>query len=58
MLERKFPIGIQTFSEIIRGIYIHRQNRTCMELSQLFKVRFLDKDYESGKELVPSRSGL
>ena len=58
MLERKFPIGIQTFSEIIRGIYIHRQNWTCMELSQLFKVRFLDKDYESGKELVPSRSGL
>lgn len=55
MLERKFPIGIQTFSEIIRGKYIYIDKTDLVwNLAHYSKFVFLSRPRRFGKSLLAS----
>ena len=55
MLETKYPIGIQTFSEIIRGGYMYVDKSALVwELAHYAKFIFLSRPRRFGKSLLSS----
>ena len=55
MTERKYPIGIQTFSEIIRGGYLYIDKTDLVwNLSHYAKYIFLSRPRRFGKSLLSS----
>ena len=55
MKERKYPIGIQTFSEIIRGRYIYVDKTDLIwQLAHYAKFIFLSRPRRFGKSLLTS----
>ncbi len=55
MTERKYPIGIQTFSEIIRGGYIYADKTDLVwQLANYSKYIFLSRPRRFGKSLLTS----
>ena len=54
-MERKYPIGIQTFSEIIRGGYVYVDKTDLMwQLTRYAKYIFLSRPRRFGKSLLSS----
>ena len=55
MAERRYPIGIQTFSEIVRGGYIYVDKSDLVwQLAQYAKFIFLSRPRRFGKSLLTS----
>lgn len=55
MMERKYPIGIQTFSEIIRGGYVYVDKTDLVwQLQNRLKYVFLSRPRRFGKSLLTS----
>lgn len=55
MKERKYPIGIQTFSEIIRGRYVYVDKTDLVwQLAHYAKYIFLSRPRRFGKSLLTS----
>ena len=55
MTDRKYPIGIQTFSEIIRGGYVYVDKTDLVwQLAQYAKYIFLSRPRRFGKSLLTS----
>ena len=55
MSERRYPVGIQTFSEIIRGGYLYVDKTDLVwELSRYAKYIFLSRPRRFGKSLLSS----
>lgn len=55
MAERKYPIGIQTFSEIIRGGYVYVDKTDLMwQMAHYAKFIFLSRPRRFGKSLLTS----
>ena len=55
MNRRKYPIGIQTFSEIIRGEYIYVDKTDIVwQLGHYAKFVFLSRPRRFGKSLLTS----
>ena len=53
--ERKYPIGIQTFSEIIRGGYLYIDKTDLVwQLAHYAKYIFLSRSRRFGKSLLSS----
>ena len=53
--ERKYPIGIQTFSEIIRGGYLYVDKTDLVwQLAHYAKYIFLSRPRRFGKSLLSS----
>ena len=53
MTERKYPIGIQTFSEIIRGGYLYIDKTDLVwQLAHEAKYIFLSRPRRFGKSLL------
>ena len=53
MMERRYPVGIQTFSEIIRGNYVYIDKTDLMwRLQRLSKYIFLSRPRRFGKSLL------
>jgi len=53
--ERKYPIGIQTFSEIIRGGYLYVDKSDLVwQLAHYAKYVFLSRPRRFGKSLLSS----
>ena len=54
-MERKYPIGIQTFSEIIRGGYVYVDKTDLVwQLAKYAKYIFLSRPRRFGKSLLTS----
>ena len=54
-MERKYPIGIQTFSEIIRGGYVYVDKTDLVwQLQNRLKYVFLSRPRRFGKSLLTS----
>ena len=55
MNERKYPVGIQTFSEIVKGGYCYVDKTDLMwKMTQLSKYIFLSRPRRFGKSLLSS----
>ncbi len=55
MTERKYPIGIQTFSEIVRGGYVYVDKTDLVwQLAQYAKFVFMSRPRRFGKSLLTS----
>ena len=55
MTERKYPIGIQTFSEIIRNGYVYIDKTDLVwQLAQYAKFIFMSRPRRFGKSLLTS----
>ena len=55
MTERKYPIGIQTFSEIVRGGYVYVDKTDLVwQLAQYAKFVFMNRPRRFGKSLLTS----
>lgn len=55
MTERKYPVGIQTFSEIVRGGYLYIDKTDLVwDLSHYAKFIFLSRPRRFGKSLLSS----
>lgn len=55
MEERKYPVGIQTFSEIIRGGYVYiDKTELIWKLKNYSKYVFLCRPRRFGKSLLSS----
>ena len=55
MMERRYPIGIQTFSEIIRGGYVYVDKTDLVwQLAHYAKYVFLSRPRRFGKSLLTS----
>jgi len=53
--ERRYPVGIQTFSEIIRGGYVYVDKTDLMwRMTQMSKYVFLSRPRRFGKSLLSS----
>jgi hypothetical protein len=53
--ERRYPIGIQTFSEIIRGGYVYVDKTDLVwNIQRLSKYIFLSRPRRFGKSLLSS----
>ena len=52
MTERRYPIGIQTFSEIIRGGYVYVDKTDLVWQLTQFKYTFLSRPRRFGKSLL------
>ena len=53
MQEREYPIGIQTFSEIIRGRYVYIDKTDLVwQLANYAKYVFLSRPRRFGKSLL------
>jgi len=55
MMTRKYPIGIQTFSEIVRGGYVYVDKTDLVwHLAHYAKYIFLSRPRRFGKSLLTS----
>ena len=55
MMTRKYPVGIQTFSEIIRGGYVYVDKTDLVwQLAHYAKFIFLSRPRRFGKSLLTS----
>ena len=53
--ERRFPIGIQTFSEIIKGGYVYVEKTDLVwKITKVSKYVFLSRPRRFGKSLLSS----
>ena len=54
-VERRYPVGIQTFSEIVRGGYVYVDKTDLMwRMTQMSKYVFLSRPRRFGKSLLSS----
>ncbi len=55
MARKKYPVGIQTFSEIIKGEYVYIDKTDLVwELAHYSKIIFLSRPRRFGKSLLTS----
>ncbi|MGM9684628.1 MAG: AAA family ATPase, partial [Bacteroidaceae bacterium] len=53
MNERRYPVGIQTFSEVINGGYVYVDKTDLMwQMQRLSKYIFLSRPRRFGKSLL------